>query len=85
MAMTKTRTVQRIEVMPQLHGKPVVRAFYTFLIDDPDDDQLPIETTKVVDLFATAQDDPVNPSDEPTDVSGEDALVQAVTAAVWAD
>ena len=89
MAITKTRTVQRIEVYP---GDPErVMVVYNIVMDDPDDNELPVTTSKVVDLVksvTTVDDsDPENPVETTvdTDISGEDELVQTVCNAVWAE
>jgi len=83
MAITKITTVQRVEVYPDNR----LMVVYTDLFDDPDDDQLPHESNRVVHLSkmtsTTAEDGTV--TETPTDVSGHDALVQTIAAAVWAD
>jgi hypothetical protein len=84
MAMTKTRTVQRVEVYPG-NPDPRLMVVYEVSIDDPDDDALPVTATKVENFNRVNDMDPDNPSTEPTDMSGEDPLVQTIAAAVWAD
>ena len=83
MAITKTTTVQRIEVYPD--GRLMV--VYNDHFDDPDDDQLPHESQRVVHLerqtHTVAEDGTMTTTD--TDVSGHDPLVQTIAAAVWAD
>lgn len=83
MAITKTTTVQRVEVYPDNR----LMVVYTDLFDDPDDDQLPHESNRVVHLSkmtsTTAEDGTV--TEAATDVSGHDPLVQTIAAAVWAE
>jgi len=83
MAITKTTTVQRVEVYPDNR----LMVVYTDLSDDPDDDQLPHESNRVVHLTkmtsTTAEDGTV--TEAATDVSGHDPLVQTIAAAVWTD
>ncbi len=77
MAITLTRTVQRIETYPAAPAEegettyPTLMVVYNDVFDDPDDDQLPVTATKVVHL---SQGD---------DVTGEDQLVQDIAGAVW--
>jgi hypothetical protein len=80
MAITLTRTVQRVETYPLVNAesetvsetKPTVMVVYNDVFDDPDDDQLPVTATKVKNLNCT------------DDVTGEDALVQTICTAIWA-
>jgi hypothetical protein len=83
MAITKTTTVQRVEVYPDNRMMVV----YNDVFDDPDDDQLPHESNRVVHLSQTTSvvDEEGNQTETPTDVSGHDPLVQTIAAAVWAD
>lgn len=67
MAITRTVELQRLEVYPN-GGLMVV---YTDNFDDPDDDQLPTQSSRVVHL-SNGQD-----------VSGHLELVQVVASAVW--
>lgn len=88
MAISKTTTVQRIEVYPNDVGSdPTVSVTYHIVMDDPDDNELPISTYKAVTLHKSTMDnsDAENPVEVLTDISGEDALVQAVCNAVWAE
>ena len=80
MAITLTRTVQRIETYPAVapaeEGEttyPTLMVVYNDVFDDPDDEQLPVTATKVLHF---------NQGD---DVSGEDALVQTIASAIWAE
>ena len=83
MAITKTTTVQRVEVYPDNR----LMVVYTDVFDDPDDDQLPHTSQRVVHLskIISTTDEEGNGTEAPTDVSGHDPLVQTIAAAVWAD
>jgi hypothetical protein len=83
MAITKTTTVQRVEVYEDTR----LMVVYTDLFDDPDDDQLPHESNRVVHLskMTSTTDEDGTVTETATDVSGHDALVQTIAAAVWAD
>ena len=86
MAITKTRSVQRIEVYPAIgDGDERIMVVYENIFDDSEDAELPVTSTKVVHLEKTVTDnsDPENPVVTNTDISGEDALVQTVCNAVW--
>jgi hypothetical protein len=77
MAITMTRTVQRIETYPAAPAEegettyPTLMVVYNDTFDDPDDNQLPVVATKVMNFS------------EGDDVSGEDDLVQTIAAAIW--
>ena len=78
MAITLTRTVQRIETYPAMtpapEGEetyPTLMVVYNDLFDDADDDQLPVTATKV--LHFTKGDD----------MSGQDDLVKTIATAIW--
>ena len=91
MAINITKKLVNVNV--QLHGavnpaesakegellKPALVASYEVTIDDPDDDMLPVvnNSTKIF----VAEDADGNP----TDMSNEDARLQAIAAAVWAE
>jgi hypothetical protein len=86
MAITKTRSVQRIEVHPAMEdGDERVMVVYENTFDDSEDDELPLVQTQVKHLEKTVTDnsDPENPVVTNTDISGENALVQTVCNAVW--
>lgn len=74
MAITNTRTVQRVEVYPAVSEdtKPRLMVVYEHTFDDTSDADLPVVTTKVKHLEATT-----------TDISGEDQLVQDICNALW--
>lgn len=77
MAITLTRTVQRIETYPVIPAEegettyPTLMVVYNDVFDDPDDEQLPVTASKVLHF------------NEGDDVSGEDALVQTIATAIW--
>ena len=77
MAITMTRTVQRIETYPAAPAEegettyPTLMVVYNDTFDDPDDEQLPVVATKVMNFS------------EGDDVSGEDDLVQTIATAIW--
>ena len=83
MAITKTTTVQRVEVYEDTR----LMVVYTDVFDDPDDDQLPHESSRVVHLnkMTSTTDEDGNVTETSTDVSGHDPLVQTIAAAVWAE
>ena len=69
MAITRETELQRLEVYPD--GRLMV--VYVEKFDDPDDDQLPTQSNRVVHL-SNGQD-----------VSSHLDLVQAVATAAWAE
>jgi len=83
MAISLTRTVQRIETYPKQEpmlnpdGKepeatyPTMMVVYNDVFDDPKDDQLPVTATKVINFS------------KGDDVSKEDTLVQTIATAIW--
>jgi len=79
MAITLTRTVQRIETYPAMEASegettyPTLMVVYNDSFDDPDDEQLPVTATKVLHFS------------KGDDVSGEDELVQTIATAIWAE
>lgn len=89
MAISQTRTVQRVEVYPaqEESTKPRLMVVYEYTFDDTEDDQLPVVTSKVVHLAATVSTtgEEGTATETATDVSGHDALVQAIATAVWAE
>lgn len=82
MAITKTTKVQRVEVYEDTR----LMVVYTDVFDDPDDDQLPHTSQRVVHLskMTSTTDEEGNVTETPTDVSKHDPLVQTIAAAVWA-
>ncbi len=95
MAITNTRTVQRIETYPASNssaassvneGNPTVMVVYQHTFDDSSDAELPVTTDKVKHLYRytiTFAEDGTE-SSAATDVTGEDQLVQDICGAVWA-
>lgn len=77
MAITLTRTVQRVETYPAVSAEegettyPTLMVVYNDVFDDPDDEQLPVTATKVSNFS------------HGDDVSGEDQLVQDIASAIW--
>jgi len=94
MAITKTTSVQRIEVYPATgddatlnEGNPTLMAVYEDAMDDPDDNDLPVTATRVKHLtryLVTINDDETTTSTA-TDVTGEDQLVQDICGGIWTD
>ena len=86
MAITLTRTVQRIETYPAMEAPegettyPTLMVVYNDSFDDPDDEQLPVTATKVLHFSKYVED-----GGAATDMSGEDALVQTIATAIWAE
>jgi len=88
MAITKTTTVQRIEVYPLADSSapdtantkhPTVMVVYEDMLDDSEDAELPVTATRVKYLNKFVED-----GGEATDYSTEDALVRTVCGAIWA-
>ena len=88
MAITLTRTVQRVETYPLADSTaaddtnakhPTLMVVYNDLFDDVSDDQLPVTATKVLNFSKYVED-----GGAATDMSGEDALVQTIATAIWA-
>jgi len=87
MAITKTRTVQRLEIYPAQSGEDeVVHVVYNHVFDDSSDDELPVTHThaKVLKKNTTTINDDGEDVVTPTDISKEDQLVKDVCTAVWA-
>ena len=72
MAITQTKKIQRIEVYPSAveEAQPTIMVVEEHFFDDPDDDELPVQSNKVYHLG------------ENDDVSGKMQLVQDVYNAV---
>ena len=86
MAITNVRTVQRVEVMPGTPD-PSLMVVYVHTFDDSTDDQLPIATekTKWLNRYTVTVAEDGTETSTATDISGEDAMVQAICGAVWTD
>ena len=84
MAITNTRTVQRVEVSPA-GDDPSVMIVYNHTFDDSTDDALPVTSTVVKHLnrYVVTTDEDGNETSTATDVTGEDQLVQDICAAIW--
>lgn len=87
MAISKNTYVQRIEVYPAADSSAddTVNAKYAHLMvcyhdvmDDPDDNDLPITAQRNKHLYKYVED-----GGDATDYSGEDQLVQDVCDAIW--
>jgi len=89
MAITKTRVVGRIEVYPAIDADsdPRLMVVYENTFDDSEDDTLPETTTstKFLERNIVSVDEEGTETSTPTDVTGEDQLVQDVCGAVWTD
>ena len=89
MAITNTRTVQRVEVYPatEADGDPTLMVVYENTFDDSEDDTLPVTSTSVKNLVrnVVTVDEDGNETTTATDVTGEDQMVQDVCGAVWTD
>ncbi len=96
MAITNTRTVQRIETYPASdssaassvnEGNPTLMVVYQHTFDDSSDAELPVTTDKVKHLqrYIVTTDADGTESSTATDITGEDQLVQDICGAVWTD
>lgn len=88
MAITKTTSVQRVEVYPQSDadaadalnsGNPTVMVVYEDAMDDPDDNDLPVVATRVKHLDRYSDET----NQTATVLTGEDQLVQDICGAIW--
>lgn len=86
MAITKTKTVQRIEVYPAMDSSADattneaherVMVVYEITFDDSEDATLPVATNSTVYLSK------FDPEGNATSTSGEDTLVQTICSAIW--
>lgn len=86
MAITKTRSVSEIHISID-SPDPRVNVTYQWVFDDTEDDMLPATTHTVKNLSRYVEDPAMahDPTQVPTDISGEDALVQTICNAVWTD
>lgn len=87
MAITKTTTVQRVEVYPAADSSAAATenaAHETLMVcyldsfDDSEDDTLPVTSSRVVHIQKFDNEG------NATDVTSEDSLVQTICTAVWA-
>lgn len=88
MAITKTTSVQRIEVYPAVDssaadttnaGNPTVMCVYEDTLDDSTDADLPVTATRVKHLERYSDET----NQTATVVTGEDQLVQDICGAIW--
>ena len=86
MAITKTRTVQRVEVYPAQDSSAdattnaaheTVMVVYENTFDDSEDATLPVATNSTVHLSK------FDSEGNATSTSGEDTLVQTICSAIW--
>ena len=86
MAITNTRTVERIEVYPQ-DPDPSLMVVYHHLFDDTSDNDLPVPTTrtKMLTRYITTSGEDGEVTSTPTDITGEDQLVQDICGLLWTD
>jgi hypothetical protein len=86
MAITRVRTVNRIEAYPRDPDWLVV-VFYEETFDDSEDAELPITSDRKVILnrFTETVDSDGNKVSTPTVITNEDSAVQAVCNALWTD
>ena len=84
MAITRVRTVNRIEAYPRDPDWLVV-VFYEETFDDSEDAELPITSNRKVILnrYTETTDSDGNKVSTPTVITNEDAGVQAVCNALW--
>ena len=88
MAITKTTTVQRVDVYPLVDSSaadtsndkhPQVMLVYHDTLDDDSDADLPVTATRVKHLTKFVSD-----GGSATDYSSEDALVKSICDKIWA-
>ena len=84
MAITRVRTVNRIETYPRDPDWLVV-VFYEETFDDSEDAELPITSDRKVILnrYTETTDSDGNTVSTPTVITNEDTAVQAVCNALW--
>ena len=87
MAITKTITLKEVVVFPTEDssaasttnaGNPSISITELIVLDDANDDQLPLESKSNRSIYRYVSD-----GGSATDVSSEDALVQTVAGAIW--
>ena len=88
MAITKTTSVQRVEVYPAQDsdaadttnaGNPTLMVVYEDSMDDPNDADLPVTASRVKHIERYSDEENATA----TDVTGEAQLVQDICGAVW--
>jgi len=89
MAITKDRLDSEVRIIlgnnpdsVHLNTDAIVQISFIDRIDDPDDDDLPMEKRgkRILTRYTTADDG----TKTPTDISGEEQWIQDICAAVWA-
>ena len=87
MAITKTTTLKEVVVFPMEDssaasttnaGNPSISITELIVLDDANDDQLPLESKSNRSIYRYVSD-----GGSATDVSSEDALVQTVAGCIW--
>jgi hypothetical protein len=84
--ITKTESLDRIEILMH-RSPPALNVFWSVTVDDPDDDQLPIRSTRVEVIEKSKQimnDEGVSETVE-CDPTVYDQTIQDILAVVWAD
>lgn len=88
MAITKTTSVERVEVYPQFdadaadtlnEGNPTLMVVYIDMMDDPDDEDLPQPLTRVKHLKRYSDEDNATA----TVLTNEAQIVQDICGAIW--
>ena len=88
MAITKTTSVERVEVYPQANadaadtlnaGNPTLMIVYIDMMDDPDDDDLPQPLTRVKHLQRYSDEENATA----TVLTNEAQIVQDICGAIW--
>ncbi len=84
MAITRVRTVNRIETYPRDPDWLVV-VFYEETFDDSEDAELPITSDRklILNRYTETTDSDGNKISAPTVITNEDAAVQSVCNALW--
>jgi hypothetical protein len=86
MAITRTRSVAHIQLYHR-DSEWRVDVVYNEVFEDTEDAQLPFTSDRKVVLkrYTESTDENGNKVQSVTDISGEDAAVQAVCNALWTD
>ena len=87
MAITKTITLKEVVVFPTEDssaasttnaGNPSISITELIVLDDANDDQLPLESKSNRSIYRYVTD-----GGAATDVSSEDSLIQSIAGAIW--
>ena len=86
MAITKTEQLTQITIngLTESSGNSCIKLDYRIKLDDPEDDQLPIYSSKIKEIWRYLPHDGEGPRPE-ADISGEDQLIQDIAALIWTD